>query len=948
MSRQPCLGITRMSDPGSGLGFQAPQELPPLRDNPALSPIAHTPVRELDFLCDPLRSDLKTPGGQHLALRTPNVRASAGRLSQLDMRSESANSAADDRMAANEVEHLKRQVSRLTQLRRDRDNYIQDLLSEAEATQRRHEGEIARRTVRSQREASERLSAQQQEHELHLEDRSRAHAAALAQQAWQHEREIEELRKSLRIDGERRLSERLTESANHYRDMLRRLQHGIDDLRQRLASHNAAVGDAVLGDGGLIVKTKDPDASTPPAATPSRASSRQVAQRSAQQFSSSSATAVEPEPEEAVSEALVLAPRDAAEEELFADRSANETYESVEWAMTLARKDLECALKAGWLVSEHAASEHESKLKETTQFEQKLKDATSKFEGEKRKLCRKTKDFAASAAAASSQTLLLKVLLVWGNEVRRLRSLVAEQQRVVHKRVQRQPLILTRIRADVDSWLHIVFRTWTTTSSNSRREMVDKQALKQRDEQIATEKAQLRSSVVSAALARSRCLQQLALHAWAAERRSSRSEASHQGALEKVSAAAATDLAALRGEFERDTLNLRLKRLSQGIQFINTDTAHVQRASLRAWAAVSQAARTVRVVEEQLISQRKELGESHQTQGYLVAQAAVEHTRLLAFHAWAGARMVAKCEADAAHRLEAAAIEAAEAKAEVVLEAQGLGARLSGQLHTQGLRLGLCHRVFAKRLMLLRWSIATRDARKEAAHRRQLITAAADASAEVYKLRGEGKKVAVELRKQRRAHGVAAIHANLDRRLQSVLLAWGGVVRDSQREAAYQRQLDIAAAESAAGCAVLRMEGRRTSLELREERRTQALRAIEAGLAHWQHLILREWRAHTLSVQQQAQFERAVAEERRQGITRMLAVEAHHRTELHHQAADCEARISSSLASSGAEADLHHDADLRAREASAEQVTRLLEEREGLQAQIATLHDELRRLHGNS
>ena len=47
--------------------------------------------------------------------------------------------------------------------------------------------------------------------------------------------------------------------------------------------------------------------------------------------------------------------------------------------------------------------------------------------------------------------------------------------------------------------------------------------------------------------------------------------------------------------------------------------------------------------------------------------------------------------------------------------------------------------------------------------------------------------------------GVAAIHANLDRRLQSVLLAWGTVVRDGQRETAYQRQLDIAAAESAAG-----------------------------------------------------------------------------------------------------------------------------------------------------
>lgn len=926
-----------MSDPGSGLGFQAPQELPPLRDNPALSPIAHSPVGELDFLRDPLRADLKTPGGR-LALRTSNVRATAGRLSQLDVRSESANAATDDRMAASEVEHLKRQVSRLTQLRRDRDNYIQDLLSEAEATQRRHEGEIARRTVRSQREASERLCAQQREHDLHLEERSRAHAAALAQQAWQHEREIEELRKSLRIDSERRLAERLTESTNHYRDLMRRLQHGIDDLRQRLASHNAALGDAVAGD---TVATK----------SSSRESSRQATQK----FSSSSATAVEPEPEEAVVDTSVLQPRDAAEEEVFADRSANELAESVEWAITLARKEIECALKAGSLVAEHAASANEYQLKEATQFDQKLKEATSRLETEKLKWCRKTKDFAAAAAAASSQTLLLKVLLVWGNEVRRLRSLSAEQQRVTQKRLQRQPLILTRIRADVDQWLHIVFRSWTTIFSNSRREVADQQALRQRDEQLAAEKAQLRASMVSSTVARARCLQQLVLYTWAAEYRNSQSEASHHSALQKAVAAASTELKTLRGESARETMNLRQKWRSQSVQFINTDGAHAQRASLRAWAAVCQNARAVRSVEEQLKRQRKELGECRQTQGFLVAQAAVEHTRLLAFRAWAVAYIVAKCEADAVHQLDAADAEAAQAKAEVVLEAQGLHARLSGELRAQGLRLGRAHVVCQKRIMLLRWAIATRDARKEAAHRRQLITAAADSSAEVYKLRAEGKKVAVELRKQRRAHGVAAIHANLDRRLQSVLLAWGAVVRDSQREAAYQRQLDIAAAESAAGCAVLRMEGRRTTLELREERRTQALRAIGAGLRHWQHLILREWRAQIAVAQQRAQFEAALAEERRQGIAHMLEVEARHRTELHDHAADCEARISSSLnaAASDAEAsllgaELQHVADLRAQEDSAEQMTRLCEEREALQAQIAKLHDELRRLHGHT
>merc|ERR1719162_1199278 len=292
--------------------------------------------------------------------------------------------------------------------------------------------------------------------------------------------------------------------------------------------------------------------------------------------------------------------------------------------------------------------------------------------------------------------------------------------------------------------------------------------------------------------------------------------------------------------------------------------------------------------EEELKRQRRELGESRQTQCFLVAQAAVEQTQLLAFHAWVGAHMAVKCEADAAHQLDEAAIEAAQAKAEVLIEAQGLRAHLAGKLRNQGVRFGRVHMGYQKRIMLLRWAIATRDARTQAAHRRHLITAAADASAEVYKLRAEGKKVAVELRKQRRAHGVAAIHANLDRRLQSVLLAWGTVVRDSQREAAYQRQLDIAAAESAAGCAVLRMEGRRAALELREERHAQALRAIDAGLRHWQHLALREWWSQASYARRQVALDEATSEERRQAAIRMAEGEARHRTELRDQALDCD------------------------------------------------------------
>jgi len=142
---------------------------------------------------------------------------------------------------------------------------------------------------------------------------------------------------------------------------------------------------------------------------------------------------------------------------------------------------------------------------------------------------------------------------------------------------------------------------------------------------------------------------------------------------------------------------------------------------------------------------------------------------------------------------------------------------------------------------MLCWMAAIRERKKETAHRYQLITAAADASAEQYQMRAEARKVATELRRQRRAHGVAAIHASLDRRLQAVLHAWCQVSRETQREANFQRQLDISAAESAASCAVLRMEFRRNSAELREQRRTHARHSIDAGIRHVQHAVFYAW-----------------------------------------------------------------------------------------------------------
>jgi hypothetical protein len=139
------------------------------------------------------------------------------------------------------------------------------------------------------------------------------------------------------------------------------------------------------------------------------------------------------------------------------------------------------------------------------------------------------------------------------------------------------------------------------------------------------------------------------------------------------------------------------------------------------------------------------------------------------------------------------------------------------------------------------WSAVVREKQQESAHRYQLISAAADASSEGYRLRTESRKVATDLRRQRRAHGVAAIHASLDRRLQAVVHAWSMIARESQRETMYQRQLDIAAAESAASCAVLRMEWRRCALELREQRRTLGLRVVTVSLRHWYHAVLYAW-----------------------------------------------------------------------------------------------------------
>lgn len=139
------------------------------------------------------------------------------------------------------------------------------------------------------------------------------------------------------------------------------------------------------------------------------------------------------------------------------------------------------------------------------------------------------------------------------------------------------------------------------------------------------------------------------------------------------------------------------------------------------------------------------------------------------------------------------------------------------------------------------WVAFVRERKLEGTYKHKLLALEADLSGQLYRSRVDATRKIVELRKQRRAHGIAAVHASLDRRLQGVLHAWALTTREAQRELLYQRQLDIAAAEAAAGCAVLRMETRRTMLELRHRKRTQALRAIAATMQHLRHVVFYAW-----------------------------------------------------------------------------------------------------------
>jgi len=143
--------------------------------------------------------------------------------------------------------------------------------------------------------------------------------------------------------------------------------------------------------------------------------------------------------------------------------------------------------------------------------------------------------------------------------------------------------------------------------------------------------------------------------------------------------------------------------------------------------------------------------------------------------------------------------------------------------------------------LLCVWKLATQHSRQEAKHRHRFVTMASESSAKTYNFTRETKRKVVELRKQRRAHGVAAIHAGLDRRLQVALHEWFAVVREAQQATAHQLSLDTAAAESAACYVIIRMQNRQIIAVLRANWQAQLLRVIDDGLHLWCFVTFRAW-----------------------------------------------------------------------------------------------------------
>mmetsp|Transcript_43973 Transcript_43973/g.116235 ORF Transcript_43973/g.116235 Transcript_43973/m.116235 type:complete len:798 (+) Transcript_43973:74-2467(+) len=404
-------------------------------------------------------------------------------------------------------------------------------------------------------------------------------------------------------------------------------------------------------------------------------------------------------------------------------------------------------------------------------------------------------------------------------------ALCSEVERRLSERIfvnQRFKLrALAGISAELQHWKQLMLHTWREVAVQvkceaSHQEEMSNAALKFQGERAAFEK------------------------------KAAEAEDRHQRELEATTHRLSSEAAELRARLEGQVAALCARQRNLALAKLISEASWAAQATIRAWARVAQDAAGQRQRQEAVAQQAARL----RAQTYLTLQASLCHAKHAALRAWASLASEAKSVRAVAEEVARRVSGEAETQRETERRKAEEGGReevvarigrLSSLLEERSRRIA---RLMAQQQLvasILAWAAAARDHRREASHRHKLLTMAADSTSELYRLRVESKKAATELRCQRRAHGVAAIHASLDRRLQAVVHCWSMVARDAQRESIYQRQLDIAAAESAAGCAVLRMEGRRTMLELKHQRRTQALRTVRMGLRHWRHVVLYAW-----------------------------------------------------------------------------------------------------------
>lgn len=624
---------------------------------------------EIEFFYDTLGGESKSSAlGQRPSTRTVKSKS----LATLDTAAHSIQE--ESRLAAyQEIESLKKQVSQLTQVRIDRDTYIQDLLAAAEAEKRRSRGGDASHHDLGAGHRRKRIPSEAGE------ERGRAHAAAFAHQALQHEQELGDLRKTLRSEHEQQLTRCLAEHMANSESTLARLQAMAQQLQQQLARHSdtllaafpASSQTATLGTSGFSKGfSKDTPASQPwgtPASTDMEIS--------------------EPDPELASSAA---GDRQAEAADSQQQPVTSRGAEAVEQALEAARADLERAIAAGHraVLGQGGRSAHDC-------FAETI---TSSLPSQSRQQWRNPLEGTLEEPLPTDS--------------------VDPQQ--LELRRDRRNLGMKVVQAQSRHWEHAVFLTW-------RHEIQRSRAQREREECTRT----VRSQTTSA--------------------------------------------------------RRRLRTLSE--QCVQASIMQGSHIAFQAWAAVAAEAARSRELEAKLAKVRTE----------------VEGLQL---------------------------------------QVQGVQAKNAGLCTLLRSRTHMSARLLSQRYLragFVAWAIGVNTCRREAAYRHKLLTNAAESNAQLYTSQVEFKRTTAELRRQRRAHGVAAIHASLDRRLQAVVHAWSVVARDAQREAVFQRQLDISSAESAAGCAVQWMEGRRIASELRQQRRTQALRAVRGGLRHWKHVILYAW-----------------------------------------------------------------------------------------------------------